>query len=224
MEVDTTAPSPVPTECSICFESISPTTGHATLGCAHSFHLMCVVRWFQEQDGPSSCPFCRHEVGTLDNVPIYPDSDNEEEEGGDDSDDDDDSTLDGWSADDDADDDDDDTDSVGSIRRLWTRDAATGQWEGRWILHRPTVASWNPATDPADVPEELSDVATTIQRIWRGYRDRRPAAATAPPPSPATGAQPAPANTTPEAEAVLGLLKLSTPSRAWIMSRMMRVD
>lgn len=208
-------------ECSICFETISDTTGHTTLGCAHRFHLMCVVRWFQEQDGPSSCPFCRHEVGTLDNVPIYPDTDDEEGN----EEDEDDSTLDGWS-DSDDDEENDDADSVGSIRRLWTRNPDGGQWEGRWILDRPVVSTWDPATDPAAIPEELNDVAAQIQRIWRGFRVRRPAAtrASAPPPSPAIGPLPLPATATAEAEAVLSLLKLSTPSRDWIMSRMMRVD
>ena len=210
--METPAPAP---ECSICFESITGTTGHAVLSCAHRFHLMCVVRWFQEQDGPSSCPCCRHEVGTLDNVPIYPED--EEEDG---------STMSGWSVDDSAaEEDDDDVDSVGSIRRLWTRDPDGGQWEGRWILDRPTVTVWDPAADPADTPEELNDIATQIQRIWRGHRVRRQSVRTsAPPSSPAVGPVPTPAIATAEAEVVLSLLKLSTPSRAWIMNRMMRVD
>jgi hypothetical protein len=84
---------------------------------------------------------------------------------------------------------------------------------------------WDPAAEPADVPEELDDIATEIQRIWRGHRVRRQGnRASAPPPSPAMGPLLIPATATAEAEAVLGLLKLSTPSRAWIMNRMMRVD
>jgi hypothetical protein len=188
-------------ECSICFEPITPASGHATLGCSHNFHLVCVVRWFQEQEGPSSCPFCRHEVGTLDNVPIYPES-----EGDDEGEEEASETLSGWSDDEEEDEDDnsDDSNSVGSIRRVWTRDPAGGQWEGRWILHRPVVTVWDPTVasdeEGREPPEELTDVATTIQRIWRGYHVRR------------------------RQEAAHGLLKLSAESTDWIMTRMTRIE
>lgn len=210
----TSAPSAP--ECSICFENITDSTGYAVLSCAHRFHLMCVVRWFQEQDGPSSCPCCRHEVGTLDNVPVYPEDEEDEESVI--------STLTGWSDENSAEDDDDDANSVGSIRRLWVRDPNGGQWEGRWVLDHPVVTVWDPVAEPADVPEELDDIATQIQRIWRGHRVRRQGnRASAPPSSPAVGPIPTSAIATAEAEAALSLLKLSTSSRAWIMNRMMRV-
>jgi hypothetical protein len=193
-------------ECSICFEEMTAATGHATLGCAHRFHLMCIVRWFQEQEDDSSCPFCRHTVGVYDNLPAAPEEadeedDNEEEE---------------WLTDDEEDEEDedeDDADSVGSLRRVWTRDPVGGQWEGRWLLEHPTVTVWDPR-DPEDVrepPEELTDVVTEIQRIWRGHRVRRgPLAVPAPD----------------MADAVQALLKLSESERAasWIMDRMLRVD
>lgn len=206
------------TDCSICFETITSTSGHATLGCAHRFHLMCVVRWFQEQEGPSSCPCCRHEVGTLDNIPIYP----EDEEA--DDDDNGSGTLSGWTTDDDdeeEDDDEEDTDSIGSLRRVWTRDSIGGQWEGRWILHRPTVTVWDPtapATEEAggDPPEELTDVATEIQRIWRGYSVRR---ALRSPDTITVEELPS----IPSPTLAITVLPLHLPSD-WLMDRMMRVD
>ena len=199
-----------PNECSICFEAITEATGHAILGCSHQFHLMCVVRWFQEQDGPSSCPFCRHEVGLLDNVPIYPEGDDEDNEDGEGS-----STLSGWTDEEDNDDE-SDGNSVGSIRRIWTRDPVGGQWEGRWILHRPVVTVWDPTAptedEVAEPPEELTEIATNIQRIWRGHRVR------------SSRQQVASVITLiPEAEAAEGLLKLTDASADWIMARMTRV-
>lgn len=206
--------SQTPNECSICFEAITEATGHAILGCSHQFHLMCVVRWFQEQEGPSSCPFCRHEVGTLDNVPIYPEGDDEDGEGS--------STLSGWSGEDDGgegdDDDESDGNSVGSIRRVWIRDPVGGQWEGRWILHRPVVTVWDPTAptedEVAEPPEELTEIATNIQRIWRGHRVRRSRQQVA-----------SVITLIPEAEASAaeGLLKLTDASTDWIMARMTRV-
>ena len=205
-----------PNECSICFEAITEATGHAILGCSHQFHLMCVVRWFQEQDGPSSCPFCRHEVGTLDNVPIYPEGDDDEE--GEDGEGEGSSTLSGWTDEEDEDDE-SDGDSVGSIRRVWTRDPVGGQWEGRWVLHRPVVTVWDPTAptedEVAEPPEELTEIATNIQRIWRGYRIRRNRQQ--PPNNPSV------ITLIPEAEAAEGLLKLTDASADWIMARMTRV-
>ncbi len=202
-------------ECPICFDSITTATGHATLGCSHRFHLMCIVRWFQDQEAASSCPCCRHEVGRLDNVPLEPET-AEEGDGNSDDDDDDGEWL------DEEDDEDDDADSVGSLRRVWSRDPVGGQWEGQWVLHHPVLTIWDPVEDP-EVPEELTDIATQIQRIWRGHRVRRgplslPAAPV--PIQPALGPE--------EIAAITGLLMLSRQNEAaqnsWIMQRMLRVD
>ena len=54
-------------DCSICYESITASTGHCTLGCAHTFHLACLSRWAQNT---ASCPLCRKELGTTEVIPI----------------------------------------------------------------------------------------------------------------------------------------------------------
>ena len=44
-------------DCSICYEDITPATGHSTLSCNHTFHIGCMARWISES---STCPMCRH--------------------------------------------------------------------------------------------------------------------------------------------------------------------
>lgn len=150
-----------PDECAICFDVFTPDSGHSVLGCGHKFHMMCVVRWFQDQEGPSTCPCCRRESGQLDNVPLI-----EEEEGEDGT------TLDGWSADEEGEEDEDDED-VGDLRPVWTRQT-TGQWERTWVITGGSVSTWDPVGDEReDVPEEMEDGAVALQRIWRGHRVRR---------------------------------------------------
>jgi len=53
-------------DCSICFETITASTGHCTLGCAHTFHLACLSRWAQST---ASCPLCRKQLGDTEVVP-----------------------------------------------------------------------------------------------------------------------------------------------------------
>ena len=53
-------------DCSICYDSISASTGHCTLGCAHTFHLACLSRWAQST---ASCPLCRKELGETEVIP-----------------------------------------------------------------------------------------------------------------------------------------------------------
>ena len=47
-------------DCSICYESVTTTTGHCTLSCKHSFHIACLTRWSSENP---NCPMCRHPLG-----------------------------------------------------------------------------------------------------------------------------------------------------------------
>ena len=47
-------------DCSICYEPVSAATGHCTLSCKHSFHIVCLTRWSNENP---SCPMCRHPLG-----------------------------------------------------------------------------------------------------------------------------------------------------------------
>ena len=65
-------------DCSICFEALTASTGHCTLGCSHTFHLACIGRWTNHSS--SSCPLCRKELGDterivkpVDDVPNLPD-------------------------------------------------------------------------------------------------------------------------------------------------------
>ena len=53
-------------DCSICYESITASTGHCTLGCTHTFHLACLSRWAQNT---ASCPLCRKELGNTEVIP-----------------------------------------------------------------------------------------------------------------------------------------------------------
>ena len=55
-------------DCSICFNDITGTTGRTVLGCGHEFHLKCVVTWLQREDGAGTCPCCRAEPGELEQI------------------------------------------------------------------------------------------------------------------------------------------------------------
>jgi hypothetical protein len=156
------------TECAICFEDLTAATGHSTLGCGHTFHLRCVVAWFQEQECASSCPCCRRAVGELDNVPLYPD----DEEDGEDDDDESEAS--------------DDSSSVDSIEReieqlLDASPAEEEQWvratSGRWHLDGMRYISWgiedrNPP--PRTLVATMKGAATKVQALWRGHQIRRP--------------------------------------------------
>ena len=105
--------------------------------------MLCVVRWFQGQEGPSSCPYCRHEAGTLDNVPMAEDTDDDESNVSDESDDED-------------------------IEMVWFR-AADGTWVRHWRESAPQ--QWKP-TSAEPPPEDLTLTATWIQSLWRGHTVR----------------------------------------------------
>ena len=145
------------TECAICFDSITAETGKTVLACGHEYHMLCIVRWFQGQEGPSSCPYCRHEAGELDNVPMAEDSEGEGEE-------DDDNTDDG-SGDGEAED----------LEAVWFR-APDGTWIRHW---RETVApeQWKPTEAADEPPDGLTQTATQIQSTWRGHTIRADMAA-----------------------------------------------
>jgi len=53
-------------DCSICFEPLTASTGHCTLGCSHTFHLACIGRWTNHSS--SSCPLCRKELGETERI------------------------------------------------------------------------------------------------------------------------------------------------------------
>ena len=153
-------------ECTICFEDLTVTTGQSTLGCGHIFHLRCIVAWFQEQECASSCPCCRRVVGELDNVPLYPDEGEEDEESDEDSESsEEDSLLDSDSEDEDE--------LVSGIETTgWSRAAS-----GRWHLDGMRYVSWG-IEDGTPVPKSLiramKEAATKVQALWRGHHIRRP--------------------------------------------------
>lgn len=112
--------------------------------------MVCVARWFCRQEGASSCPCCRRESGAYDDVPRAEgeeDSDSEWEDGDEDGD--------------------GDGATVISVEFYWQRDA-NGVWK-EGLRETTTTNIWNPATEPAAVPEEITEGAVALQRIWRGY-------------------------------------------------------
>lgn len=68
-------------DCSICYEAINAASGKVEMaGCTHSFHFRCISSWFMRQEGPESCPCCRHEPDELGCLPPVPEDEDEEEE------------------------------------------------------------------------------------------------------------------------------------------------
>lgn len=46
--------------CSICRDPlIVPETGKVELSCSHTFHLVCITRWFNTGGNTRTCPICR---------------------------------------------------------------------------------------------------------------------------------------------------------------------
>ena len=50
------------TDCPICYESITQTTGCCVLSCSHSFHIKCLTKWTSDA---STCPMCRHTLSDI---------------------------------------------------------------------------------------------------------------------------------------------------------------
>jgi len=50
-------------ECCICHDVLSPAQRVTLHPCRHNdYHRQCVQRWFREQDGGQTCPYCRTPV------------------------------------------------------------------------------------------------------------------------------------------------------------------
>ena len=61
-------------DCSVCFEAITNETGKSVLSCSHTFHITCLIKWFDTQIGnelSESCPCCRHAANDTEKMPIY---------------------------------------------------------------------------------------------------------------------------------------------------------
>lgn len=112
---------------------------------------MCVTRWFCRQEGASSCPCCRRESGTYDDVPRAAGGDDDESVA--------------------SDEDDNDDESVVSIEEYWIR-GADGVWK-RAFRETVTGEGWDPVAEPDDVPLALHVGATVLQTLWRGHAVRR---------------------------------------------------
>jgi hypothetical protein len=68
-----TTQSTTMSDCPICYTAMTPATGSTVLGCSHSFHLTCIVGWFQEQaekGETNTCPCCRRAAGEYDTLPL----------------------------------------------------------------------------------------------------------------------------------------------------------
>jgi hypothetical protein len=53
------------TDCPICYEAINASTGVATLGCSHSYHLKCIATWATTK---SNCPCCRTKLSETEDL------------------------------------------------------------------------------------------------------------------------------------------------------------
>jgi hypothetical protein len=73
------------TDCPICYEKISTSTGTTTLSCSHSFHFGCLSGWFLKQE-IGTCPCCRKEMTATEDLPRDADE-AEDDDSDDDSDD-----------------------------------------------------------------------------------------------------------------------------------------
>lgn len=152
-------------QCPICFEAITPATGHAMLPCSHRFHFHCVARtfWTQSTD-PSHCPMCRSAMPAICDI-LWADDESESEEG----------------------------ESEESptpppegplppapplepldLYIVWRRVGAEA-WEREVRQTQPIV--WDGQRTATPPPYSLSAVtthaATLLQALWRGYRVRR---------------------------------------------------
>lgn len=56
------------TECAICMNPITSDTGQTVLSCKHVFHLRCVTRWFQSDEGNGRCPTCRSDPSEMEQL------------------------------------------------------------------------------------------------------------------------------------------------------------
>lgn len=173
-------------DCAICHDEITTMTGSTTLGCSHSFHLSCIVAWFVKQPGQSTCPYCRHTVGDLDNIPMSI-AEGEDEYITDDDDEENEDTgmrprfahlLDDpnvnvyvdYDSDEELSEEEFEWDAAGVQKTHWTRDASTGIWSR--TLAPQTVNLWNPS-ERSEVPITLYYHVREIQRAWRGFKARQ---------------------------------------------------
>ena len=158
-------------DCPICYEQITKESGVTTLGCSHSYHIKCYAKWGLENN---SCPCCRHQGGTNENLTdLIPEDENQTAEY------------------DDGISDIDDTieeaiqqlrpESVNMAIQRWIRAAS-----GRWVVDNPVPELQLPphierlhferqlnANAEPFVPTELHNAATRITAVAKGFLVRR---------------------------------------------------
>lgn len=158
-------------DCPICYEQITMESGVTTLGCSHSYHIKCYAKWGLENN---SCPCCRRQGGTDENLTDLISEDENQ-------------TM---VYDDGISDIDDTIEEAIQQLRLEAVNMAINQWirttSGRWVVDNPIPdlqlpphierlhfeRQLNPSAEPF-VPTELSNAATRITAVAKGFLVRR---------------------------------------------------
>ena len=158
-------------DCPICYEPITKESGVTTLGCSHSYHIKCYVKWGLENN---SCPCCRREGGTDEDLTdLIPEDENQ--------------TM---VYDDGITDIDETIEEAIQQLRLDTVNMAIHQWirtaSGRWVVDNPVPtlqlpprierlhfeAQLNASAEPF-VPAIVHNAATRITAVAKGFLVRR---------------------------------------------------
>jgi hypothetical protein len=140
------------TDCPICYTAMTPTTGSTTLGCSHSFHLTCIVGWFQEQaakEETNTCPCCRRAAGDYDALPL-PSARKHDED-------------------------------VPAVLLLLPLASLSVRWirygEACWMTSDGMelwLSEWSgEAEPPPSLMSAMLDATRKVQSLWRGFRVRR---------------------------------------------------
>jgi len=123
--------------------------------------MYCIVSWFETQEGASTCPCCRKEVGLLDNVPLIAEPSVSE-------------------SDSDSDSEFEEEEEAGAseeivIRLTWEQ-LEDGTWN-RVVKVDASDVTWHPS-DATPMPTSLeywiekNNHAAKIQAVWRGFHFR----------------------------------------------------
>ena len=158
-------------DCPICYEAITAASGVTTLGCSHSYHIKCYAKWGIENN---SCPCCRHEGGTDEDLTdLIPDDESQPV-----------MYDDGISVIDET------IEEAIQQLRLETVNMTINQWirtaSGRWVVDNPVPTlqlpphierlhferQLNASAEPF-VPSTLQNAATRITAVAKGFLVRR---------------------------------------------------
>lgn len=149
--------------CGICLEDLTGEHGKVITSCKHTYHFLCLSTWFYKEvqtsdmpdeikEYPGSCPSCRKKLNKMEDLPWNVDLDSES----------DDTEM------------DDDSES-------YTSDISESEFlnESMYInLNRLNLRITFSVEDESyreiivDITRDPDTVATKIQALWRGYRER----------------------------------------------------